>query len=594
MHNRTRVVISIVVIIALISVALVPNTMLKNTLMEQTADIPVGPQPFTRQGGNASLNFSEYVSYSRMINYIQGLQNHYPRLVQVKTLGQTYDGHDIWAVKISDNVKKSDDQGNQHEPDVLYVGLHHGGEWMSTAFNLYFINYLVTAYNDPENENHTRVRWMLDNRELWFVPMLNPDAYIYNGDGDFDSKTNWRKNREPNYAAGSETALPEGAWGTDLNRNYQWHWGDEINEDNTGDGRGSSWNPYSSVYRGPNDDKDDDGDSLLGIDTGDPFFGGPDLDKVDEDPVDGEDNDGDGKIDEDPDGGFSAAETIALKKLAEDNKFIFSLSYHTYSELVIYPWGHTGVPCPDDWLFKKVGGVLANLTGYRLIKGWDFYRTTGDFDDWMYAVHNIYAMTIELCSRDDGGHMTPPDRIVATGEKNVRAAEYVAMIADNPEGNYLHITHDPLEDTNDFKGPYEVSAQISDPDEAGGVGKDVLFQDMVYLHYKVGDEPYRKVRMDDSEEMWNYKAEIPGQERGSKISYYIEAYDERDVNVSSPQFAPYNTYSFNILEPVEPGVVTRLALVLSILFFFSVTWGSFIFCVVLAVKAERRKMEVID
>ena len=86
-----------------------------------------------------------------------------------------------------------------------------------------------------------------------------------------------------------------------------------------------------------------------------------------------------------------------------------------------------------------------------------------------------------------------------------------------------------------------------------------------------------------------YTAEIPSQERGSVIEYYIVEADIRNVNVTSPDFAPYASYSFSILLPNEPGFGTRIALVFSILFFFSVTWGSFIFCVTLAIRKERSK-----
>jgi hypothetical protein len=268
---------------------------------------------------------------------------------------------------------------------------------------------------------------------------------------------------------------------------------------------------------------------------------------------------------------------------------VFCLSYHTYSELVIYPWGWTSEPCEDEWLFLKVGGVIANITGYRLINGWDFYRTTGDSDDWMYAIHGIYSMTIELCSRDSGGHNTPPDMIINTSLLNLPSMEYVASIANNPMGNYLHILHDPLGNTSDFENDYEVVAQIADPEGTGGIGKDVLFRDTVYMHYRVDNGPYRRVIMEKGGEMGTYTAYIPAQDRGSKISYYIEAADVREVNVTNPEFAPYAAYSFNILMPEEPGVGTRIALVFSMLFFFGVTWGSFIFCIVVAVKAERRK-----
>lgn len=592
MRRSIRSILSAALIFLIISVALVPSSLMKDSLsadplLEEEREAGVHTKAPMDGNSTSPGNFTEFFSYNEMRQHLTDLQTKYPELVKVELLGATYEGRNVLGVKISDNVQTTDDNGYQEEPDVLYTGLHHANEWISFAFVMYYIDWLIDNYVDPQAENHSQARWLINNRELWFIPMLNPDGYIYNGDGDFANKQNWRKNREPNYLPVVGTPLPENGWGTDLNRNYHWLWGEEISNE-PASGMGSSFNPYSSLYRGPRDNNDDDGDSTLGVDLGDPLLPRVDLDKVDEDPVDGIDNDNDGLVDEDPDGGFTTAETQIVKKLVEDNDFVFALNYHTYSELVIYPWGTTSEACPHEWLFQRVGGVLANLTGYTLVNGWDFYRTTGDSDDWMYGVHGIYAMTIELSRSELGGHNTPPDQIVPISELNVPAALHVANIADNPESNFLHIHHEEFEDTYDFKGPYELVVDVTDPENTGGLKIDFNYNEEIYLHYSVNGGGYRKMQMLENLD-GTFSAFIPGQERGTDIKYYIEANDKRDINITEPRFAPYDIFDFKVLNPNEPTILMRVALVISMLFFFAVTWGSFIYCIVLAIKAEKTK-----
>ena len=164
-------------------------------------------------------------------------------------------------------------------------------------------------------------------------------------------------------------------------------------------------NPQGSEYRGPKDGFDDDGDSWIqeeyrpGI-----FRWRQDPNNVDEDPVNGIDDDNDGKIDEDPDGGLSEPETLAIANLVElldwnddgQSDIITSISHHTFSELIIYPWGYADEPTSNDALFQFMGEEMSESTGYEVIQGPELYPTSGDVDDWLYGVHRIMAYTFEL------------------------------------------------------------------------------------------------------------------------------------------------------------------------------------------------------
>ena len=112
-----------------------------------------------------------YYTFNEIVENLDELYEDYPNLVAQKiSIGETLEGRQIWAIKMSDNPNIDED-----EPEVLYTGLHHAREPMSYMNLFYYMNWLVENYeSDPIAKN------ILDHRELWFVPALNPDGLIYN------------------------------------------------------------------------------------------------------------------------------------------------------------------------------------------------------------------------------------------------------------------------------------------------------------------------------------------------------------------------------------------------------------------------------
>jgi hypothetical protein len=161
-----------------------------------------------------------YHTFAEVEAELQTLHRTHPELVgEPIAIGESWEGRPIWAVKISDHPER--DEG---EPAVLFDALHHAREPMGMESLLYAMQELVRSYpTDPD------LRALIDERELWFVPVVNPDGYVFGGIGGM-----WRKNRRPN---------PDGSFGVDLNRNYSYRWG--------ADDLGSSPLPASPTYRGP-------------------------------------------------------------------------------------------------------------------------------------------------------------------------------------------------------------------------------------------------------------------------------------------------------------------------------------------------------
>ncbi len=114
-------------------------------------------------------------------------------------------------VKISDNPNV-----NETEPEVLYTALHHAREPVGAMQMLFYMYYLLENYdNDPF------IQALVDNTEMYFVPVVNPDGYVYNQTTNPNGGGMWRKNRRNNGSAG--------LYGSDLNRNYGYMWGYDNN-----------------------------------------------------------------------------------------------------------------------------------------------------------------------------------------------------------------------------------------------------------------------------------------------------------------------------------------------------------------------------
>ena len=163
-----------------------------------------------------------------MVADIQAVEAAHPDIVHVFSIGKSYQGRDIWAAKISDNVAT-----DEAEPEILFDALHHAREHLTVEQALYLLHLLADDYGD----RHARSRTSSNSREIWIIFAVNPDGFVYDltcTGGSHPPYCAWRKNRQPN--AGTA------AIGTDLNRNYDYHWGCC---------GGSSGNPASITYRGP-------------------------------------------------------------------------------------------------------------------------------------------------------------------------------------------------------------------------------------------------------------------------------------------------------------------------------------------------------
>ncbi len=184
-----------------------------------TARLATFPRGFDYGSMGGYMTFSEYVVA------IDSLHTLYPNIVSAKySIGTTYEGRPIYTFKISDNVAI-----DEPEPEALFTSLIHAREPLSAMQLWYYLCDLLQRYsqNDPE------AQFIINHRELYFLPVWNPDGYVYNQFTNPQGGGLWRKNRFPNL---------DGSFGVDLNRNFEAGFGfDDI---------GSSPLPQATTYRG--------------------------------------------------------------------------------------------------------------------------------------------------------------------------------------------------------------------------------------------------------------------------------------------------------------------------------------------------------
>ena len=151
-----------------------------------------------------------------------------PLIAKLVTLGKTHQGREILALEAhAQGANKPDGV----RPAVLYSSLQHAREWISVEVNRRLLHHFVDRWRAKDHE----IRGLLQNTELWFVLVANPDGYEYT----FDQERLWRKNLRDNDNDGEITVGD----GVDPNRNFDEHWGY--------DNEGSSPTPSSETYRGP-------------------------------------------------------------------------------------------------------------------------------------------------------------------------------------------------------------------------------------------------------------------------------------------------------------------------------------------------------
>lgn len=136
---------------------------------------------------------------------------------------------------------------------------------------------------------------------------------------------------------------------------------------------------------------------------------------------------------------FSEPETQAIKAYVEKHVNItILLSFHTFSELILYPWGHVYNPIGDKndlAVHEVMAKRMAKWNGYKPEQSSSLYIASGDTTDWSYGEHKIFSFTFELDPSNNGGmggFYPGAAAIAPTLQKNIEPCLYLLEYADNP------------------------------------------------------------------------------------------------------------------------------------------------------------------
>jgi carboxypeptidase T len=191
------------------------------SVLAAVAAVPLGAGP--ARAADFPASHAGYHTDAELAAELATVAASHPDIVQLFTIGESYQGRPLRAAKVSDNVAE-----DEAEPEVLVDGLHHGNEHLSLEMTLAALHFLVDRYGSDSIATR-----LVDTRETWIVFAVNPDGAAYDLLGSKGFR-DWRKNRQP---TSGTTAV-----GTDLNRNYGYRWGCC---------GGSSGIPSRRTYRGP-------------------------------------------------------------------------------------------------------------------------------------------------------------------------------------------------------------------------------------------------------------------------------------------------------------------------------------------------------
>ena len=309
-----------------------------DAVTDKSEAAPVTCSTYTKPKNFKYGTMGGFYTYTEMLATLDSMAAKYPNLITVKQVVSstltTAQGRPLYYVKISDNPN-----ADESEPKILYTSLHHAREPESLSQLVFYMWYILENY-----KKDAFVKSLIDSTEMFFIPCLNPDGYIYNQTTNPNGGGLWRKNRRVN---------GDGTFGVDLNRNYGYKWG----FDNVGSSNFTS----SDTYRGPSP--------------------------------------------------FSEPEIQMVRDFCNSHPFYFALNNHTYSNVLIYPWGYkanTYTPAPDSLIFKNDAIRLAQCNGY--VTGTPNqtvgYIVNGSSDDWMYGEQTtkakIFSLTPEAGTSADG------------------------------------------------------------------------------------------------------------------------------------------------------------------------------------------------
>ena len=318
----------------------------------------------------------------------------HPDIVAIDDLGPTWkktqnaaQGYEMRALRITNLATAASDP---NRPRMVVFGSIHAREYAPAELTTRFAEWLVQNYgSDPE------ATWLVDHNDFRLVLQANPD-----GRKIAEGQVYQRKNVD---TINGNCASSSADGGIDLNRNFPFHW--KIVPNNGG----SSGNTCNETYRGPVKQSEPETQNLVQYvagtcDSAGVCTGGVFADRR-SGPMNPTSSSGDG----------GAA--------APDDTTGFFIDIHSYAELVLWPWGDTSSPAPNQIPLRTLGRRLAWFNNYSPEQSDTLYPTDGATDDNMYGLLGVPGFTIET---DTAFFESCSTFNASTASENIAALRYVA------------------------------------------------------------------------------------------------------------------------------------------------------------------------
>jgi hypothetical protein len=328
-----------------------PDVAAQRTEQGRIAEYEQGTLP----SGTAERGRPAYFrSYEQVKAAMAELQAKYPDLVEVIDIGDTSEkvagkaDRDVLMLRLTAkalNVGK--------KPTAMHIAGEHAREIANPELVLRHATTLLEGYGtDPE------ATALLQSRIIDIVPMMNPDGHAV-------IERAYDKQPGGNLMHRKNTSPPDG---TDLNRNYEYHWG----------GGGASSNPRSDIYRGPS--------------------------------------------------AGSEPEVKAIEGQVTKQRPGIFIDWHSYSRLNLFPWGDTRDKAPDFKGLDALAKKFSTWNHYTPEQSIELYPTNGTSKDWVYGNYQTPAFTVET---GDSFHQSDAE-FEKTWAENSPVLTYVDKVADAP------------------------------------------------------------------------------------------------------------------------------------------------------------------
>ncbi|GLS25738.1 M14 family metallopeptidase [Marinibactrum halimedae] len=284
--------------------------------------------------------YSCYETVEETYDEAEAIVRNNPSLAEWIDVGDSWEkttnrgGYDIYVLKLTNQNIGGD------KPKLFINSAIHAREYTTAPLNLAFANWLVDGYG-----TNADATWILDHHEVHLMLQANPDARK-----QAETGISWRKNANQNYCGSTSNRR-----GADLNRNFSFTW-------NITNGQGSSGSQCNDTYRGPSPGSEPETQAIERYARSLwPDSRGPNQ------------ND-------------AAPRTTSG----------IHIDIHSYSELVLWPWGSTRSQAPNGSDLQSLGRKFAFFNGYSPEQSIGLYATDGTSDAVSYGELGVAAYTFEL------------------------------------------------------------------------------------------------------------------------------------------------------------------------------------------------------